>query len=391
MATEHQRTVKGRPEGAIIPFVDQKWPFVDGARRLGGVKAIFSRLMMKKVYKIRAESSRPPYLDIAVWGAIFLIFCGVFGGALPLRTTVLRGVINTLLLAALFYLNGKLLSSWARPLVQWKYWIAVGIALVVFTFIRGLFNDYIASGSQLSFPRVVGTNDWFWGSALSNFGILALSYLLFLNNRWREAERLRLIQVSERHKAELLQLRSHINPHFLFNVLNNVYALASTGSDRTAPTVLQLSQLLRYVTYQSRRDMVPLEEEFAQLRRYVALFQLRGAQPFNVVLEAKDNNLHGDIEPLLLLPLLENAFKHGDFVENPRAYANFWLDAGEKKLFFRGENSYRTADRQKDGTSGVGLENIRKRLALTYGDAASLAIKTDDSAGIFSFVLTIHR
>jgi sensor histidine kinase YesM len=149
--------------------------------------------------------------------------------------------------------------------------------------------------------------------------------------------------------------------------------------------------LLRYVTYQSQRDLVPLEEEFAQLRRYVALFQLRGAQPFDVVLEAKDNYLPGDIEPLLLLPLLENAFKHGDFGENPSAYAIFRLDAGEKVLSFRGENSYQATDQQKDGTSGVGLENIRKRLALTYGDTANLSVTADDGAGVFSFVLTIHR
>jgi LytS/YehU family sensor histidine kinase len=300
-------------------------------------------------------------------------------------------VINTLLLAALFYLNGRLLSSWARPLVQWKYWTAVGVALLVFTLVRAFFNDYIALGSQLDFPRIADIHAWLWGSAFSNFGILALSYLFFLNDQWRKTEQLRLVQASERHKAELLQLRSHINPHFLFNVLNNVYALASTGSDRTAPTVLQLSHLLRYVTYQSQRDLVPLEEEFAQLRRYVALFQLRGAQPFDVVLEAKDNYLPGDIEPLLLLPLLENTFKHGDFSESPTAYAVFRLDAGEPTFSFRGENSYRAADQQKDDTSGVGLENIRKRLALTYGDATSLSIMADDDAGIFSFILTIHR
>lgn len=346
---------------------------------------------MEKVDKNRAGSSRPPYQDIAVWGAIFLIFCGVFGGAFPLGLTILRGIINTLLLAALFYLNGRLLSSWARPLVQWRYWTAVSVALLVFTLIRGVFNDYIAVDSQLDLPQVAGSHAWLWGSAFSNFGILALSHLFFLNDLWRETERLRLVQAGERHKAELLQLRSHINPHFLFNVLNNVYALASTGSDRTAPTVLQLSHLLRYVTYQSQRDLVPLEEEFAQLRRYVALFQLRGAQPFDVVLEAKDNYLPGDIEPLLLLPLLENTFKHGDFGENPAAYATFRLDAGEKTLSFRGENSYRAADRQKDHTSGVGLGNIRKRLALTYGDAASLSVTADDGAGVFSFLLTIHR
>lgn len=267
----------------------------------------------------------------------------------------------------------------------------MGVALLAFTIIRGVFNEYTAVGSQLDLPQVAGSHAWLWGSAFSNFGILALSYLFFLNDRWQETERLRLVQAGERHKAELLQLRSHINPHFLFNVLNNVYALASTGSDRTAPTVLQLSHLLRYVTYQSQRDLVALEEEFAQLRRYVALFQLRGAQPFDIVLEAKDNYLPGDIEPLLLLPLLENAFKHGDFGESPSAYAIFRLAAGEKNLSFRGENSYQATDQQKDGTAGVGLENIRKRLALTYGDAATLSVTADDDAGVFSFVLTIHR
>ncbi|MEM9259105.1 MAG: hypothetical protein AAGA62_05625, partial [Bacteroidota bacterium] len=163
-----------------------------------------------------SPGKRPLSLHFGVWLAIFLIFCGVFGAVLPPRLTIGRGLVNTTLLAVLFYTNMRLLRSWPEPLRNWYYWILTLLALMVITALRGGINDRFSGGVSLPIPQLDGRNTWLWGSALSNLGILSLSYLFFLNDRRQEAERRAIIAADERRKAELLQLRSHLNPHFLF-------------------------------------------------------------------------------------------------------------------------------------------------------------------------------
>ncbi|MEM9260850.1 MAG: sensor histidine kinase [Bacteroidota bacterium] len=175
-----------------------------------------------------------------------------------------------------------------------------------------------------------------------------------------------------------------------FNVLNNIYSLANQGSDRTAATVMQLSQLLRYITYQGQQAAVSLEEEVRQLRRYIALFQLRGLASDNIDLEVIGDPYSWEIEPLLLLPLVENAFKHGNLVTSKSAYAKFTLVCSTDHLHFTAENSYDPQETQKDEESGVGLDNIRQRVLLTYGTAAEVRISTF-SEGLFECQLILPK
>ena len=333
---------------------------------------------------------RSPYLHIGVWLAIFLIYLGVYSRFLPFDQTLMRGIVHLSLLSGLFYFHWWLLRHWQHPERSIRYWLIAIVTFAFITLLRTYLNRHLPGESDLPFVRFAGQIPWFWASLASSFGVLALSYLFHLNERRIEAERSHLLQAEQRRTAELLQLRSHINPHFLFNVLNNIYSLATTRSEKTATVVLQLSQLLRYTTYHAQQGLVPLKLEIEQLQRYIKLFQLRSPEAFDIRLEISGEAAGRSIEPMLLIPLVENAFKHGDFIRNPEAFAHFLLEVTPDFLHFRGSNSFDDSDQQKDEPGGVGLDNIQQRLQLTYGaDNSSLEWNTDQST-IFNINLKIN-
>lgn len=333
---------------------------------------------------------RSPYLHLAVWLGILMIYIGIFSRFLGFGEALFRGLSHIVLMSGLFYFNWWLLRHWRHPERSIRYWVLALLMFGLVTLIRTSLSRHLPGESALPFTRIEGQIPWFWGSLFSNFGIMALSYLFHLNERRITAEREQLIQSQHRRTAELQQLRTHINPHFLFNVLNNIYSLATTGSSKTAQTVLQLSQLLRYLTYYSQRDVVSLELEVEQMRRYIQLFQLRSPEPFDIQLEVIGEIDGKQIEPMLLLPLLENAFKHGDFVSNPAAFAHFELMAKEGNLYFRGSNSFDPSEQQKDELSGVGLPNIQERLHLSYGEDRSNLSWANDTTSVFKVELNIQ-
>jgi LytS/YehU family sensor histidine kinase len=175
-------------------------------------------------------------------------------------------------------------------------------------------------------------------------------------------------EIEARHtQAQLNYLKAQINPHFLFNTLNNIYSAAVLQHPRTADMVLRLSDLLRYVTYDGQAERVSLQKEIAQIRAYIDLYQLKSEHPLSIRFEVEGDMEQVEIEPLLLLPLVENALKHGDIVEEQAdGYLHILLRKEAKRLFFQVENSYNPDNDQKDSVGGVGLDSIRQRLELNY-------------------------
>ncbi|MEL6143508.1 MAG: histidine kinase, partial [Bacteroidota bacterium] len=255
------------------------------------------------------------------------------------------------------------------------------------TLVRAFSNFWIAGDIIISLGSLKGPTPWLISTFVSNLGLLAISYFLHLNNRRLIAEAEQQRQEKLRVEAELQLLRGHINPHFLFNVLNNIYSLAATGSSRTATTILQLSSLLRYVTYQGNRPLVALADEVEQVQQYITLFQLRSPTPLAIEFKMSDDCNGRQIEPMLMIPLVENAFKHGDFIVNANAYAHFYLELGERLIRFTGENSFDPSEQEKDEQGGIGLDNIRRRIELAYGPTAQLYTNAEPDKGRFHFSL----
>lgn len=192
--------------------------------------------------------------------------------------------------------------------------------------------------------------------------LLALLIVNWFLGQWRMVKALE----AAHSQTELLLLKSQIQPHFLFNTLNNLYGLAREGSDQTAEMILRLSELLRYGLYQANQERVELAKEVDYLENFIALQTLRHAG--GVAIETKVAIEPGSwtISPLMLIPLMENAFKHGADRMAEGATIAWSLTVAKGTLCYRVENS--VPNHKEDHQPGVGLENLTKRLALVYPD-----------------------
>jgi sensor histidine kinase YesM len=185
--------------------------------------------------------------------------------------------------------------------------------------------------------------------------------VVFYFIRWSRYKELQQKDLEiQRRQAELSFLRSQINPHFLFNSLNNIYSLVYQGSGQALTAIAGLSDLLRYMLYDVA-EKVPLATEMDYIRKYIGLQQLRFDHPAEVHIKV-DGSMEGvAIPPLLLIPFVENAFKHGDL---SKAGMDIYLQSSKQKTYFHCTN--RKGLHQKDPGGGIGLENVKRRLSLLY-------------------------
>ena len=299
---------------------------------------------------------------LAGWALTFLIFFYLFSGLRGPQEGFARTCLNVAFLLVVFYGNARVLINRFFETGRYRLWLALSLVFWIgMAFLRvktevWVFGDHVFAG--MIRPQQGGER---------MFALYVLSYLMLMtfSGLYQLLENRR--ELEARHaEAQLNYLKAQINPHFLFNTLNNIYAAATLGHPRTADMVLRLSDLLRYVTYDAQQEEVPLDKEIAQIRAYIELFRLKSEQPLPVRFTVEGDTGNRAIEPLLLLPLVENALKHGDAEENPDGFVRILLCSEPARLLFEVENSLDPADRQKDGTGGVGLENIRQRLALRH-------------------------
>lgn len=295
-----------------------------------------------------------------------------------------RTAMNLVFPIVLFYVNGRILVSRyfeAGRYGQWAVWsILLWLGLA---FLRTRLELVIFHGS------IFNQNGAPENGSLRMFLVVALIYLVLMvfSGLYQLLENRR--ELEARHtEAQLNYLKAQINPHFLFNTLNNIYAAAILQHPRTPDMILRLSDLLRYVTYEAQAGQVSLEKEIGQIRAYLDLFQLKSEHPLPIRFEVEGDVAGCLIEPLLLLPLVENALKHGDLEDHPNAMLQIWLRIQPARLFFQVRNSFDPDNIQKDQAGGVGLENIRQRLELNYRGRHTFESSADGSIFTASMTLT---
>ncbi|MCX6269062.1 MAG: histidine kinase, partial [Bacteroidetes bacterium] len=188
-------------------------------------------------------------------------------------------------------------------------------------------------------------------------------------------------------EAELRALKSQVNPHFFFNTLNSLYALSLDKSDKAPELILKLSDLMRYVIYESKDDLVPVGKQLEFLQSYVYLEQLRTNESLDIQFDITGDHVQVKIAPLLYLAFIENAFKHGakDKNDDPFIHINFNLEH-EDQVIFTIENRTDQYQRKSSG-GGFGLSNVKKRLELLYPGRHEL--KISESLTIYRVELTI--
>jgi sensor histidine kinase YesM len=205
--------------------------------------------------------------------------------------------------------------------------------------------------------------------------IFAMSTGIRLTTEWFQNERQKKVMETEKLTAELAFLKSQINPHFLFNTLNNICSLARKKSDVTENAIIRLSQIMRYMLDDSHDTRVSLSKEVEYLHNYIELQRLRLTDKVKIQITVEGNPEFVLIEPLLLIPFVENAFKHGvSYLEE--AEIRIELKIQETLLTFQVENNViRFAEAKPDPVSGIGLKNIKRRLDLLYPEKHALEIQ----------------
>ncbi len=178
-------------------------------------------------------------------------------------------------------------------------------------------------------------------------------------------------------ESELKFLKMQINPHFLFNSLNNIYALSISNSEKTPESIHSLSEMLRYVIYDCERPKVPIEKEIHYIENFIELFKLRSSKGFNITFNNEMEHTANEVAPMLFIIFIENAFKHSGIEKGGDAFVNIALTSSNDEISFSVENSLPKEKINKDKSSGIGLNNAKKRLEIYYPNKHNLKIETN--------------
>ncbi|MEA5404043.1 histidine kinase [Arcicella sp. DC2W] len=248
---------------------------------------------------------------------------------------------------------------------------------IFFIRIQLIFDYNLVDSNKVDFrylKKVYTNYSYFLKSAYVFIGILEI-FLTALPAFFIKLTRSLVKSISEKKQVEIDYLRSQINPHFLTNTLNNIYSLSVTDDKRNSDAILSLSSLLDYVLYESNQPTISLEKEVSFLSNFIELEKMRNTKRLQVNFEI-DGNIHGNIPPMILITFVENAFKHciGDLYSN--SFIKILLKVEDNKLYFEVENSKSnlTNNNQRKTFGGIGLANVKKRLATLYSNNHSLEI-----------------
>ncbi|MCI4648247.1 histidine kinase [Phaeodactylibacter sp.] len=257
------------------------------------------------------------------------------------------------------------------------------LALLVFAGQWGMayFRNYLEGWGDFYIPpsKVVK-------NTIRDYSLIALAVCLKIINDWRLRGKVNRQLKQGKAEAELKLLRAQLHPHFLFNTLNNIYGLSLQQPEKVPESILQLSRILDYLVYYSQQRWIPLAKEVELLQYYLSLEKLRYGQKLNInaALPAVPEDLLA--APLLLLPFVENAFKHSARDNDAQWWIKMQMQLIGTRMAFNIENSKK--ERPKQSPKGTGLRNIKERLALLYPDRHHLTI--DDSESIFSVRLELE-
>jgi two-component system, LytTR family, sensor kinase len=314
----------------------------------------------------------------AIWSVFYSVNIAIDYALLkqPSGWDVFKLMVNGQELAFLFHaLLVCYLTIWLSRKILTKKPILFFIVIAMPLFLLSISIDYwlnrlmgICYDKECDFTHFLNERSTVDGLIIL-FGFMVKLFIDALNS-----EQLKMELSKEKDAMELAFLKSQINPHFLFNTLNNLYGLSLSEPDKTPDAIVKLSEMMRYMLYESNAEKVPLDKEIGYLKSYVELQKLRyfGTTYINFQINGQLN--HQLIAPLLLISFVENAFKHGDVfdAEHPLSMT---LSFDDTHLIFDVKNKIHNKNKEEVG--GFGVQNVERRLALLYPDKHKLMSETN--------------
>lgn len=330
-----------------------------------------------------ATQKRTILLEAGIWLALAALLFRVFAEDMLFSYAAIRAFGLTVLIIITHYFNRELFNRTIKKGNRKKYFLFLPFLLLAMVLLR-LPVESVVFPPQ-AHPKLMQGDAFrpmFYLFATSL--VIAVSTIVLYIIYFFEKENQLLQTINKHNEARLQLLQSQINPHFLFNTLNNIYSLSITNSTKTPDMILQLTELLRYSVYQKPKEKVSVSEEAKQVEFLIELFCLRRDEPYSISFNKTISG--GMIEPMVLIPLAENCLKHCNFDLDENAFVKMDLVSNERTIHFKTENSFNTSQ-VKTNTGGVGLSNIRERLELIYGD--QFQFTTTEVDGIFKVNLEI--
>jgi two-component system LytT family sensor kinase len=317
-------------------------------------------------------------LWLIIWLVLWITQSFNFGF---IRENLLTFIFQILLLAGLiFFAAPKLLFK-----KKYLLFLIIGVtAIVAGSFIT---SSFFTMPGPLMPPRTHGIDDIPMNMPpraipsrfLIHLLLLSISAILgtfletLLYAQKKEEETIK--NNNERLATELKLLKSQINPHFLFNTLNNIYALSAISATKTQESISYLANMLRYVLYDCEQALVPLKKEISYIENYIKLFTTKSSKTYPITTSYEIETKGVLIAPMLVIPFVENAFKHSNIEKVTDTFLTIIVKSKEDYIYFEIENSKSSFTEVKDGVGGIGLENVKKRLAILYPNKHELIIE----------------
>lgn len=331
----------------------------------------------------------------SVYLVVFSIFSAVDLGnpAEGIRTTLVFMPINIFYAYTIVYwfvpqllIKGRYLTFFA----VYCLWAISGLVLnfvyryyIVIPFRTG--RPSPAPGFGMAYRQIFAVFSFVVMNSVAMFGVFIRMFKF-----WHREQQQKMQIEQEKVRAELELLRAQLQPHFLFNTLNNLYLLVLERSDKAPEMLMQLSQLLSYVLYECQAPVVPLYKEIRVLQDYIALEQERYGNRLDISMDFSGDIDGKMVAPMLFQPFVENAFKHGTAEQLGRVWMSIELSVEKEELFFRVINSM-DARAGAMATGGIGINNVRRRLELLYPGEHRLDLDTGDEVYIVSMNLKCHE
>ena len=329
-----------------------------------------------------------------LWVGLAYLLLWLFIEFISFPETFMERSVNTLWRTIYLVVINYLLLEFTLPFLKltWKRIIISLLLFVInlFLFSLGLYawRDFgiqlCLYSSFITYPTLlVGAYEQFQNGVFSLFffGIIKLIYSF--NKLRLSAQQLRI----EKQQAELSYLKSQTNPHFLFNTLHNIYSLARDKSDLAPESILRLSKILRFMLYETGGEYITIEQELNIISDYIALEKLRYDDSLRVNFNYDIADMKQVLPPLLLIPIVENAFKHGVSETRAHPFVDIHLSVHNRLLAFVVKNSTEAFPEQERVKQNIGLSNLRRQLELLYTD---YDLSVQQSESVFTATLNIN-
>lgn len=305
---------------------------------------------------------------------------------------ILRFICIDAYLLIFYYSNTLILIPQLLTKKKWLWYTLTIIGLLfLFLFIHRILDDLVRAELperiKLKMQRRRPSYLYpFTPSTAVFFLVFTVSTCSRVIQEWLGIESKRQEIENEKLATELSFLKSQINPHFLFNTLNNIYSLALVKSEATADAVLKLSSIMRYVLSETKHDTVTLDKEIQFLKHYIELQKVRLTDKVSIELNVEGETDRKQIAPLLLIPFVENAFKYGVSTKETSKLV-FEIKAETDRIFFSSTNDMMSTDKGNENNTGIGLKNTRRRLELLYPGTHQLIVTEENKQFIVKLIL----